>query len=116
DDAADVVVGHPRPARQAEAALEDAGRHRPAAHRAAGESGLEVQRLPRRPGLDVEPLEVEADVVAAGAEAGRVDGDARQPPRRLAPLAARHEADAGHLRQRVAVAAVDGAPPGDALV
>src|SRR4051812_1929289 len=80
DNARALVDCHVRAARQTQAVSKDRLAHATAAHRAAGEDGLKMQRLPHRAGLYVGLLERDAHVFAGGAELRRVDAQAREPP------------------------------------
>ena len=100
--------GQARPARQAQAALEQPVGHRAAAHRACREDRLQVHRLPDAAATRCSrPRGASRMSSRVAPNSARIDGDAGQPAVRAAVGGFGHELDAGQPRQRRAVALVD---------
>ena len=113
--AIDIAVRHLCPTGQAEPSLEELGRDVPPDGATPPEHWLQVHRLPYRPRLDVERLEVEADILSRGAERHRVDLEDRQPSRGPTPGRLRHEREPGRLAKRFLVRREDSPSAFDAI-
>src|SRR6188474_1945487 len=103
DDALAIFRSQARPAREAKTPLEQPLRNRAAAYAAPVEGRLQMHRLPYGSRFDVAELELLPQIFTRGAEAMRIDRDARQPAVAAPIRRFRHDLDAG---QRVELAPV----------